>query len=134
MIVKIANYQIRNILIIYSIAIVYWSSLTIYRHVNDKDLEFLKKKYIGERCDGWCISHFINYIVLAYLAPQFWYLLIIIGFCFELFETSLSSLSKYIKGKIIKDTITNSLGVFVGLFTFYIFPYKIDLVNLKILK
>ena len=130
----ISNYQIRNILIIYFIAIVYWGSITIYRHIVDKDVEMLKKKYILDKCDGWCVSHIINYIVLAYCAPQYWYVLILIGFCFELVETSLSKISKFVKGKIVNDTITNSLGVFIGLFIFYLFPNKIDLLNLKILN
>jgi uncharacterized protein YacL len=129
----ISDYQIRNILIIYSIAILYWGSITLYRHIVDEDVEILQKKYIY-RCNGWCISHIINYIILGYLAPKYWYILIFIGFCFELVETSLSRLSKFIKGKIINDTITNSLGVFIGLFIFYLFPHKIDLINFKLIK
>lgn len=118
--------QIINIVLLYLLSIIGWLSLVVYREITQKNIEILNKKIIGD-CDFWCIGHFIHYILLTYFAHNFWWILIIIGYIFEIFELYLNNLTKYIKGKIIKDTITNSLGVLVGYILYQIFPNKISL-------
>ena len=73
------------------------------------------------------MSHFLHYIVLGYLAPNYWMLIIMIGILFEVVEIYLNKLSKYIDSKLIEDTITNTLGVIFGVLIYNIFPNKIDL-------
>ena len=41
--------------------------------ITGKDVLSLRKMYIGNFCNGWCISHFFHYIVLSYVSPKFWY-------------------------------------------------------------
>ena len=123
--------QLRNIFIIFLIGLVYWISMVVYMENTGTDVQFLRKMYIGNFCNGWCISHFFHYIVLSYVSPKFWYLLIVIGFLFELVETQLNSVSNFIDGKVLQDTLTNTFGIFVGLGIHKVFPTEIDLYNLK---
>ena len=78
------------------------------------------------------MSHFLHYLILGYCAPRYWLFLIIIGIIFEIIEIPLNKVSKYIDNKLIKDSITNSLGVISGVILYKIFPSKIDIYNFKI--
>ena len=121
--------QIRNIIILYCISVFYWITLVIYREIKQKDIKVLRKNIILN-CNGWCMSHFIHYLILGYCAPKYWIQLIIIGIIFELIEIPLNNLSKYIDIKLLADTFTNSLGVMIGVILFKLFPYEIDLYKL----
>jgi hypothetical protein len=108
------NQELKNMIIIYFLGLLYATILVIYRLYYNTEIKMLKKE-IFYKCNSWCIVHFIHYIVLAFFAPSYWWLLIIIGFLFEIFEWFLSILTIHIDYKIIADTLTNALGVFVGL-------------------
>lgn len=128
---NIKNRELRNIIILYGIAILYWITLVIYREITKKDINILRKNIILN-CNGWCMSHFLHYLILGYCAPRYWLFLIIIGIIFEIIEIPLNKASKYIDSKLIKDSITNSLGVISGVILYKIFPSKIDIYNFKI--
>ena len=98
------NREFTNLLIIYFIGIIYWLILVFWREYNGKDILFLRKKIILN-FNGWSISHSIHYLVLAYVAPSYWLLLIFIGFVFELIEGYMNKLSNFIDCKIVEDTI-----------------------------
>lgn len=105
--------QIRNIIILYLIAILFWSSSVIYREYHKVDFNILNKTYY--KCNGWCSLHFINYILLGFYAPDYWKLIVVIAFSFELLEYYLHRFSQFVTSKIIRDTIINITGLFVGI-------------------
>ena len=105
------NRQIENFLIIYACVILYAVLTLTYRYLTNK--EFSKKEYFY-KCNHWCIGH---YIIYAF----------IIGILFEYFEIFLSKIIKYVNGDVIKDTIINSIGLFLGYMTYLLFPNNIDL-------
>ena len=119
--------QLKNILIINIVVLLYWISTLVYRELNKKDIEILRKNIIYT-CNGWCVSHFIHYLFLGYFAPKYLPYMIIQGVLFELLE-KLFSFHEYIESNIIKDTLVNILGLSVGLLFFNIFPHKINLVK-----
>ena len=123
------NREIRNIFLLFTIGIIFWLILVIYREYYQRDILVLRKKIINN-CNGWCLAHYIHYIFLGYLAPNYWLQLIFIGVIFEIIEIPLNKLSKYIDSKLIEDSITNSLGVLTGLLLYNLFPNKIDIVSL----
>lgn len=125
------NREITNLLIIYIIGIIYWLTLVFWREYNGKDVLFLRKD-LFYKCNGWCISHLIHYIVLAYVAPSYWLPLIVIGFLFEVAESYLNKASSFIDCKLVEDTITNTIGVIIGLIFFNFFPNKIDILKMKL--
>ncbi len=123
--------EISNIIIIFTIGVSYWLLLVLYREINKKDINILRNNIIF-KCNGWCMSHFIHYIVLGYLAPTYWLHVIVIGILFEVVEIYLNKLSKYIDSKLFIDTITNILGVIIGILIYNMFPNKIDLYKILI--
>ena len=42
---------------------------------------------------------------------------------------ALSKVNNYVDSQIIQDPITNTLGLFIGILLFKLFPHKIDLSN-----
>ena len=118
--------EISNIIIIFTIGVSYWLLLVLYREINKKDINILRNNIIF-KCNGWCMSHFIHYMVLGFLAPNYWMFIIMIGILFEVVEIYLNKLSKYIDSKLFEDTITNTLGVIIGVLIYNIFPNKIHL-------
>ena len=118
------NRQIENFLIIYACVIIYALSTVIYRYLTNR--KFKTKEYFN-KCNDWCIGHIINYILLGYLAPDYIIYAFIIGILFEYFEIFLSKMIKYIDGHVIRDTIINSIGLFLGYMTYLLFPNNIDL-------
>ena len=120
--------ELTNLFIIYFIGFIYWLILVFLREYRRTEIICLRKNIL-HKCNGWCISHLLHYLVLAYLAPSYWLLLIFIGFLFELNEYYISKVSKYIDSKIIEDTITNTIGVILGLILYNLFPNKINLLN-----
>ena len=126
--ISLKNRQLRNIVFLYTVAFIYWISTIIYRECYKKDIEVLNKNVILG-CNGWCVSHFIHYLCLGYFAPSYWKELILIGIGFELFESSLDKMSKYINGQLMEDTIINTTGVLVGYILYKLFPTEIRLWN-----
>lgn len=105
--------QFRNILLIYSLVIIFAITTLIYRYITGSDIKVLKIDYYD--CNGWCVLHFINYLLLGFFAPKYWKLIILIGILFEFFEYILQKYFQYIKFKLIKDPIINTIGLFVGI-------------------
>ena len=118
--------QLNNIIIIYLISIILWVGSVIYREINMHDINLLRYNIIY-KCNGWCVGHFIHYLILGYLAPDYLLILIFFGFIFELIEIPLNNLSPYIDSKIIQDTFVNTCGLICGYFLFKIAPKKINL-------
>ena len=108
--------QVRNIIVIYTITILFWISLVLYRECQKKDVTILRRsvQFLNLNLNGWSLLHFINYMFLGFFAPDYWKELIVIGFLFELAEIPLSEMSQFIDSKIFSDTIVNSLGVLAG--------------------
>jgi len=124
------NYQLNNIIILYSFGISFWLLLVFYREYYNKDIYFLRKYFIPKLCNGWCLLHFFHYTFLGYLAPDYWYYLIFFGIIFEFIEIPLNYLSSYIDSKIIMDTITNTLGIIFGILLYKFYPKNIDLLSI----
>lgn len=120
------NYEVENIIIVYGIVIVFWVSVTIWREINKRDIKILRKGMFG--LNGWSMLHFINYIFLGYLAPNYVMQVIILGAIFELMEVPLGMyVSKYIDAKFVKDTIVNSVGAILGYLIYKKYPKKVKL-------
>lgn len=118
------NRQIENFLILYACVILYFVLTIIYRYLTNSN--FSKKEYFY-KCNYWCIGHIINYFLLGYLAPDYIIYALIIGILFEYFEIILSKITKYVNSDVIKDSIINSIGLFLGYMTYLLFPNNIDL-------
>ena len=118
--------ELSNLIIIYLISSFLVLLTLIYRILKKKNTIFLDREYING-CDNWCITHIILYIFLGYYASSYWYLLILIGFIFEHIEKQLNKITVHVKGKIVKDTLTNTAGILIGLILFNLFPNKTDL-------
>jgi len=126
--------QLRAFLIIYTIAFTWWLSTVIYRELfTHKDIQFLRRSYFCAptksscdtyNCNGWCIGHFFNYLLLGFFAPKYAILAIIIGAVFELIETLIQNTTptKFVDGKIAEDIFTNTVGTIVG---YLLSPYRL---------
>ena len=120
------NYQIENVIIVYGIVVVFWISLTMWREMNKKDVKILRKELLG--LNGWSLLHFINYIFLGYLAPDYVVQVIILGAIFEIMEIPLGMyVSKYIDAKFVKDTIVNGVGAILGYLIYKKYPKRVRL-------
>lgn len=100
-----------------------------------KSNEFCKK-YIDGMCnhvinircdlDWWSVTHFIFYIILGFMFPHLWYILIILGISWELIEFGVSKIEKtyftsnYWRGRW-SDLVVNTFGFIVGLSLRYIY-------------
>ena len=131
MIILIDRVQLINILIIFTIAILFWLSIVFVREIKKKDIEILRKNIIST-CNMWCVGHFFTYLILGYLAPKYWIHIIIVGILFEILEMFLNKISVYIDSKLIEDSVVNSLGVLIGVLLYKIYPINIDLYSLTI--
>ena len=121
------DYQVENIIIVYIIVIIFWLLTVIWREYNDKDIE-LYRKNIFMNLNGWSLLHFINYLFLGYLGPDYILQVIGIGIIFELMEIPLGMfVSKYIDSKVFMDTIVNTIGTITGYLIYKKYPKKIEL-------
>ena len=121
------DYQVENIIIVYIIVIIFWLLTVIWREYNDKDIE-LYRKIIFMDLNGWSLLHFINYLFLGYLAPDYMLQVIGIGIIFELMEIPLGMfVSKYIDSKVFMDTVVNTIGTITGYLIYKKYPKKIEL-------
>ena len=48
-----------------AISIIYWLTLIFYREYFNRYIKVLRKNVVF-KCNGWCISHFFNYLALGY--------------------------------------------------------------------
>ena len=104
-------------------AVIFFSLLLI-RQIFDTDFKYLNKSFNG--CNLWCFMHITLYIILSYLAPNYWWFLLGFGLFFEFIELYLSNFSKFIESNISTDLILNSIGILLGLLLHKIYPKKID--------
>lgn len=120
------NNQIKNAVILYIISIFFWGSMVIYREIKKQDVAILRKNIFGN-LNGWSLLHFIHYTALGYMAPDYFWYLVLIGFLFEIAEMGLNKFSKYIDSKIVEDTMVNTSGLIFGVILFNFYPKKINL-------
>jgi len=110
--------QIKSIIVIYIISIIFWISLVVYREYNNIDVEILRYPLITYRdrnFNGWGLLHFLSYISIGYYAKLYWKWPAIIGVMFEGIEYILNkTTSRFIDSKPIEDSIANLSGLFIG--------------------
>ena len=121
----INDYQLKNLVIIYSISSILFCSLVLIREISNKEFIYLQNSYKG--CNLWCLMHIILYTILGYLSPKYWWFLLGIGLLFEFLELYFSQFSRFIESNISTDIIFNSIGILLGLILYKIYPKKIDL-------
>jgi len=87
--------QLKKGFLSYGIALILCTIVAIVRYLTRNDIMSLtvfKSKILGDMTGEqgvyslWPISHFILYVCLGYLSPSFWWLWILIGVGWELFE------------------------------------------------
>lgn len=128
------NNQLRAFIIIYTISLLWWIATVIYRdYIAKKDINTLRKTYFCApikngcqiyNCNGWCIGHFIQYLLLGYFAPKYSIYAVIIGALFEIVEHIIqqNKFSNFVDAKITEDIFTNTLGTIIG-YLFATFKY-----------
>jgi hypothetical protein len=123
------NYQIENIIIIYGIVILHFLITIIWREYTKSDIKLYRNKIIFG-LDGWALLHFINYLALGYLSPNYIIHVLLIGIIFEFLELPLGKyVSTYINSKIYMDAIVNSVGGLTGYLLYKKYPNKIELMK-----
>ncbi len=124
--------QLKAFILIYTITFLWWLGTLFYREIlTKKDIIFLRKTYFCAptktscdlyACNGWCISHFINYLLIGYFAPKYTYIAILIGAAFEFLELFLEKHLAFVDSKIVQDIFTNTTGAIIG---YLLTPYPV---------
>ena len=107
------DYQLRNLILIYSSVAIFLIIAVIYRYIINSDISFLTNKVIFS-CDYWCTSHLIMYIFLGFFAPKFWYVSLTLSLFWEYFEYLIERISTYIRSNN-EDLLTNAIGLIIGI-------------------
>ena len=90
------NKQIKRAGITYAISFCLVIIISIIRHFTNKDImspTVFKSEWMGSLTGEsgvyslWPISHFVLYVIIGFLAPSWWWLWILIGVLWELFES-----------------------------------------------
>jgi hypothetical protein len=101
---------------IYMGSMVFWLAITTMRETLNRDALFMRKRPFSFcNCNMWCIGHFLQYMLIGMLTPQFAAVSAGIGIAFEFVEAALSKRSKFCTSKIIDDPITNCSGLALGM-------------------
>lgn len=108
--------QLYFIIAICCISLCFFIATIAYRTYHNQDIRRLKTVYLTLKCNGWCALHFISYALMGFLAPSYWYILIILGFLFEFVEIGISRMFKFVDYAVIRDTLINTSGVIFGVF------------------
>jgi len=114
------NEQLKNLIQIYYICIIFGFILMIIRlYIINRDIYFLKKEIFND-CNYWCLSHYILYILLGFYAPKYWYISVIISFLWEYIEYIIDKndfigIGKYIAYSGSKDVKRNTKGLLIGI-------------------
>jgi hypothetical protein len=66
-------------------------------------------------CDFMCLSHFIMYILLGYLAPKYWMISFTLSILWEYSEQFMQKNNIKIISNFRNDIITNTSGLIIGL-------------------
>lgn len=128
------DHQLQSFIIIYSVALTWWIGTIVYREIiTNQDIQFLRRTYFCAPksaggcktydCNGWCIGHFFNYLLLGFFAPKYILYAITIGTFFELFELFVqrATMTKFVDAKVVDDVIINTLGAIIG---YFLSPYR----------
>jgi len=106
-----------NILYSYIPDLIFWIITVIWRNNNNKDLIFMRKRYIKD-FNGWQISHFLSYFIKGlFFKKKYIFEFFIIGFIFEIFEFFIENFTSlnYVDCSMIKDVIINTSGYIFGI-------------------
>ena len=119
------NRQKRNMFIIYGTGLVLLIIVMSYVKLYNKNI------FLSNECllniKGWTLTHITLYTFLGYFAHSLWYILIIIGFIFEIIELIINSLFTEFEYRFLKDPIANTFGILIGIILYRIIPHKVDL-------
>ena len=77
--------QLKYLISIYSVVFFMILITIIIRNIKQNALCILQID-IFEKCDSWCVSHFILYVLLGYFAPKFWYISFMVSILWEYIE------------------------------------------------
>ena len=106
--------QVKHAIIIYILAIVLIIIAAITRYTGNYDImeyNWFSCEWFGklfkekENFSSWAFSHFMLYLILGYVAPDYWLLLFIIGVFWEIIEWGTS---KFIQNTCEIDFIKNN--------------------------
>ena len=143
--------QLKTGIIVYLVCFVGVVLISIFRWLAKKDpfdKVIFKSKFLNDICGEtngyscWPISHFIMYVVLGLVAPDLWYIWLVVGIAWELVEygggkwltskglqrvvnptskdTEDSQYASEWMGGSISDIIFNTTGLFTGMAIYYI--------------
>jgi len=118
--------QATSFVSLYVIGLVFWVTIVLIREKQGKDNTFMRRQTLP-CCNNWCISHFLHYFALGYLAPSYWKLALALGILFEVAEIPLSFFSQYVDSKPLADPITNSVGLYFGVLLSKYIPLNVGL-------
>ena len=142
--------QFKTGIIVYVVCFVGVLLISIYRWLakNDPfDKVIFKSKILNDICGEthgyscWPISHFIMYLVLGLVAPDWWYLWLVVGIVWELIEygggkwltskgmqrvvnpsidTQDSQYASEWLGGSVSDIVFNTTGLFIGMAIYHV--------------
>lgn len=104
--------QFRNLLTIYGVTFLYCCVILVARLNYGA---YILSEPSGV-CRLWCIEHFVMYVFLGYFAPNYWYLSFMISILWEYLEETMNQNGLPVQANLTKDVITNSVGLFTGMF------------------
>ena len=109
--------QLLHLIYIYGITSSFMLIIVLFRTFYNKNVfKFKKYKLFNNfECDLLCFSHFIMYILLGYLSPNYWYISFILSIIWEYLEVYLSNMGVLIIPNLKNDIITNTLGLIIGI-------------------
>jgi len=111
------NKQLLHLIYIYGITGSFMLIIVLIRtFYNKNSFMFRKYKLLNNfDCDLMCFSHFIMYVLLGYLAPNYWYISLTLSIIWEYLEVYLSNMGVLIISNLKNDIITNTLGLITGI-------------------
>ena len=120
--------QIKHALLVFAAVTIALIVTIVYRIVTKKEIVWMDKKYFylfNHAIDGWVLSHFIMYLMLGFVAPNYWCIILLWGVFFEYVEKILGNVfSLPIYSNITSDPIVNTAGYIVGFTLQHVFKCK----------
>lgn len=130
------DYEFWNAIIIFIIGLLHCLVVNTYRFLRGSEQTYLDGKLFTVSIDqheqlitGWKVGHFLNYFAIGLLAPNYWYLGILLGILAEIMEMIGSRYFTFISPNMIGDTIINTIGIICGLAVSQITGLKMDIVK-----
>jgi energy-coupling factor transporter ATP-binding protein EcfA2 len=94
----------------------FWICVVIYRIIIQRDLQCLRSSTTIE-VSGWAAGHMLHYALVAYLAPQYVMICLLLGTAFEYVEELVAACGvQFVDARPFEDTIVNGLGAAIGSF------------------